>query len=399
MSSYILEYNMDRPFAKTTSKKTKALKNQTGTTKKYNTNKLLAFHSKKELKTSFSSQKETSDILDIESDSESSVNCNYLGLYITDCNGTNSNRMHKFSTCNGPNKNSSSATLYYLYDCNSVGGKYQDEYIAPPVCSGCPENPSPESPSGTSTGGGNGGASDLNFPDPIPQYECIETDPITNECVNLVPYYPIIDMPVVEDEDEIFIFEEDEMFIDIESTPKIDDVKKELECFDKSNSAKLTIYVEQAVEKSREVNARLGHTFIGLEQNGIIRSLGFYPDKGGAANLYSNQDSEIHDNSGSLYHVSITVDISASQLSNIITYTENYPEKYDLNNYNCSDFGIGVAASGGLSLPSTVGTYGIFFEGRNPGDLGEDMRELTLPSGATRDLVGGTAPNRSADCP
>ncbi|NMH86227.1 hypothetical protein [Flavivirga algicola] len=198
------------------------------------------------------------------------------------------------------------------------------------------------------------------------------------------------------------LLEEGEMFVETANTPKINDVKKELECFDKSNSAKLTIYVEQAIENSREVTARLGHTFIGIEQNGVIRNLGFYPDNGGAANLFSSQDSEIHDNSGSPYHVSITVDISSNQLSGIINYVENYPVKYDVNKYNCSDFGIKVASLGGLNLPSTLGVgsqFGItLFKGRNPGDLGEDIRELTLPPGATRDLNGGNAPKKSGDC-
>ncbi|GAB1856944.1 hypothetical protein MHTCC0001_17800 [Flavobacteriaceae bacterium MHTCC 0001] len=191
--------------------------------------------------------------------------------------------------------------------------------------------------------------------------------------------------------------------IDISSTPKIKDIKKELKCFDKSKQAKLTIYVEQAVKNSREVTAALGHTFIGIEQSEIRRNLGFYPDNGGAANLLANQDSEIHDNSGSPYHVSITVNISSSQLSSIIAYIEKYPEKYDLNNYNCSDFGIEIAKRGGLILPKTIGEkkqFGItLFKGRNPGDLGEDIRKLTLTNGATRNLTGGKAPSKSGTCP
>ncbi len=191
--------------------------------------------------------------------------------------------------------------------------------------------------------------------------------------------------------------------IDVLTTPKVRDIKKELKCFNKSKPAKLTIYVEQAIENSREVTAALGHTFIGIEQNGKSRHLGFYPDNGGAANLLANQDSEIHDNSGSPYHVSITINISSSQLINIINYIENYPKKYDLNNYNCTDFGIEVAKRGGLILPKTNGEkkqYGItLFKGRNPGDLGEDVRALTLPDGANRNLTSGNAPSKSGTCP
>ncbi len=181
-------------------------------------------------------------------------------------------------------------------------------------------------------------------------------------------------------------------------TPKIENIEEELKCFNIAEPARLTIYAEQAIENSREVTARLVHTFVGIEQNGIIRNLGFYPDNGGAANLIASQNGEIHDNSNSPYHVSITIDITASQLDDVITYIENYPSTYDLNNYNCSDFGIAVALEGGLVLPATNGSYGIFFEGRNPSDLGEDMRELNLPVGANRDLDGGNAPSRLGTC-
>ncbi|WP_281847916.1 hypothetical protein [Olleya namhaensis] len=50
--------------------------------------------------------------------------------------------------------------------------------------------------------------------------------------------------------------------------------------------------------------------------------------------------------------------------------------------------------------PTTVITmFSDDFKGRNPGDLGEDMRALTLPTGATRNNTGGNAPAREGDCP
>lgn len=197
-------------------------------------------------------------------------------------------------------------------------------------------------------------------------------------------------------------FEDFILEIDADPEKKIDDIIEELECFDKTLPAKLTIYAEQCVENSREVTSRLGHTFIGIEQNGVARNIGFYPDRGGAANLLGPQGSELHDNSSSPYHVSISVDIDSNQLTNVINYIENYSSSYDWNTYNCTDFGIATASLGGISLPSTIGTksqWGIpVFEGANPSDLGEDMREFTLPPGATRDDEGGNAPERSDDC-
>lgn len=180
-------------------------------------------------------------------------------------------------------------------------------------------------------------------------------------------------------------------------TPNITDVKKELKCFNLSSGAKVTIYADQPISGSRRLTAEIGHTFIGITQNGVTRSVGFYPDSP-YASLLSNQDSEIHDNSTSAYDVSITVDVSASQLSAIVNYITNYPSTYSLNNFNCSDFGIKVMGLGGLVLPKTVGSAPPFFEGINPADLGEDMRALKLPAGAIRNSTSGQAPAKSGTC-
>ena len=193
------------------------------------------------------------------------------------------------------------------------------------------------------------------------------------------------------------------LVIDSFSTPKINDIKKELKCFDLLLPAKMTVYCEQSIVNSREVTANIGHTFIGIEQNGVIRNIGFYPDSP-MATLLKSQNGELHDNSTSPYDVSITIDVNAGQLKDIINSVENYPSVYDLNNYNCTDFGIKIAGLGGLTLPETIGEYNAYaglvkFKGRNPSDLAEDIRTLTLPPGASIDLNGGNAPVRATDCP
>jgi hypothetical protein len=185
-------------------------------------------------------------------------------------------------------------------------------------------------------------------------------------------------------------------------TPNITDIKKELKCFNLSAGAKLTIYAEQSIKGSRQLTTNIGHTFIGITQNDVTRNLGFYPDSPNAS-LISNQTSQIHDNSTSAFDISITIDVSANQLKSIINYISNYPNTYDLNKFNCTDFGIQVMSLGGLALPKTVG-YAEFlgglvkFKGDNPADLGEDMRVLKLPVGATRNTVPGKAPAKSGTC-
>jgi len=42
---------------------------------------------------------------------------------------------------------------------------------------------------------------------------------------------------------------------------------------------------------------------------------------------------------------------------------------------------------------------GLTFSGRNPGDLGEDIRNMTLPPGTVRSQRQSHAPNKSGTCP
>lgn len=188
----------------------------------------------------------------------------------------------------------------------------------------------------------------------------------------------------------------------IEDGGKKVDPREETKCFDRTKSAKITVYVEQPIPNSREITADIGHTFIGIEQGGITRYLGFYPDSPAATLIGDGrQDAEIRDNSGSPFDVSITTDVTAQQLSTIIDEINNFPETYDLENYNCSDFGIQIGNQAGLELPATVGKYKNFifkFEGRNPADLGEDIREIPPTNDIIINKNSGKAPKKNGKC-
>jgi len=180
------------------------------------------------------------------------------------------------------------------------------------------------------------------------------------------------------------------------------DPEEETKCFDKTQSAKLTVYVQQAKEGTRnDVGPNsVGHVFIGIEQGNVSRYLGYYPPSSASSvgiALGSDYNAEIRDNSGTMYHVSISKNITASQLSSIIHYTNNFPSTYNLNTYNCTDFGINVGNLGGLNLPSTSAT-GTMFTGRSPGHLGEDIRAMTVPPGVSKTGSKTNAPNKSGDC-
>ena len=66
---------------------------------------------------------------------------------------------------------------------------------------------------------------------------------------------------------------------------------------------------------------------------------------------------------------------------------------YNLNSNNCTTFALDAMDAGGVSIPSTVGTWAFNGQGLDPGDLGEDIRGMQLGSNMTRSTVGSGHPN------
>jgi len=101
------------------------------------------------------------------------------------------------------------------------------------------------------------------------------------------------------------------------------------------------------------------------------------------------------------YHVSISTEVAPDQLKRIINHIVDFPKTYFLNTYNCSDFGIDIGRRAGINLPKTIGKYNqLFFkfEGRNPADLGEDIRAMNSNGTITIDKIGGNAPHKTGGC-
>ncbi|WP_299015136.1 hypothetical protein [uncultured Polaribacter sp.] len=203
------------------------------------------------------------------------------------------------------------------------------------------------------------------------------------------------DVPVNEGEEEMFE-------IDIENTEKIDP-KEELKCFDATKNAKLTIYVQQPLENSNEVYTGSngpGHAFIGIEQNNITRNLGFYPVKEANRALIGvgkTYDSEIRSNNDYMYHISISKNITNTQLQTIMEYIRNAPNKYNVNSFACADFAIAIGNLAGLGLPSTtVNKY--LFNGRSPGTLGQEIRQINSNNEVTVSKIKANSPNKTGEC-
>lgn len=178
----------------------------------------------------------------------------------------------------------------------------------------------------------------------------------------------------------------------------ITDPKGYFSCFDQTKYAAVTIYVDQPSPGSRDPydGTDVGHTFISISQqigsNYIVRVFGFYP-QAQATPLTPSDPGTLGDDGTHQYDVSLTVYVSASQLTNAINYAvSSSANTYNLNTYNCTNFGIQFMSKCGVALPSTTGTWP-GGQGCDPGDLGEDLKSV---SGAVTNT--SYAPNTSGNC-
>lgn len=174
----------------------------------------------------------------------------------------------------------------------------------------------------------------------------------------------------------------------------------------------LTLYADQPTPGSRDpfsgvpgINMDVGHTFVSLATNfGGVNSnitFGFYPQEGSSVNLNSPiVPMDIYDDGGHEYHSSATISLTCDGFNQamIDAVTAAASNDYDLNDYNCTDFGIEIANNASLGVTDSTSpwvylgtTHGA---SSNPGDLGEDI--LLLSSG-TSNTTGAVAPD--TDCP
>jgi hypothetical protein len=183
----------------------------------------------------------------------------------------------------------------------------------------------------------------------------------------------------------------------------ITDVNDYLKCFDLSAGAKLTLFVDQPTPNSRDTwsgwatDPDVGHTFIGIEQGNFTRFVGFYPTDGVNPYTSPSDPSSLVDDSSHPYDVKIELNLTAAQLTNIINFIKNRVGTYNLNNYNCTDFGLNVCILAGITLPDTHGSWP-GGGGSNPGDLGEDIRQMNSTSAITVTKTSGASSSNTGIC-
>lgn len=174
----------------------------------------------------------------------------------------------------------------------------------------------------------------------------------------------------------------------------VEDLQEFLACFNTSQSAVFTLYANQPIKNSSASvsgGGDVGHAFISISQNGKTSTFGFYPSGEGLKSAYG--PSVIGNNGGDSFDVSLSVNISGTTLASIINKATNYPNDYDVYNYNCTDYALELANLAGMDINNAWGVYPTGLGGDNPGKLGQILRTRT---GANTN--GGIAPSKSNDC-
>lgn len=133
----------------------------------------------------------------------------------------------------------------------------------------------------------------------------------------------------------------------------------------------------------------VGHTFLTLSETSpaktIVRNVGFYPSGDvtpySPASAGSLNNDELHD-----YNISLSISLTSTQFTSLLNYiaqTGSAGATYNLNSNNCTTFALNALSSIGVELPRTNGSW-LNGEGNDPGDLGEDIRQMKLASNMTR---------------
>lgn len=184
---------------------------------------------------------------------------------------------------------------------------------------------------------------------------------------------------------------------------KIKDIKAYLKCFDATKPATVAIYVDQPKDNTSDTwsgsptDPNVGHTFVSISQGGITRTFGFYPNEGVNPFTSPQVNSTLVDDSEHKFSVGISIPVNATSLQAVLNVSNNFSNTYNLNSYNCTDFGLTVATAAGLSWNSSAGSWP-GGGGHNPGNLGQDVRTKSFPANVAKNTSNGTAPKNTGTC-
>ncbi len=142
----------------------------------------------------------------------------------------------------------------------------------------------------------------------------------------------------------------------------------------------------------------VGHTFLIFTESyggtNITRNVGFYPTAMVNPASKSSQG-RLNNDEGHEYNISATFTVPNATFFTMLNFAARGNTSgfmYNLNTENCTSYALQTLVQGGINLPSTMGTW-IGGVGNNPGDLGEDIRQMTPLANMTKSTVENFHPN------
>lgn len=198
----------------------------------------------------------------------------------------------------------------------------------------------------------------------------------------------------------VLVVEKDIVLIGPDPEKVIDKINEYLKCFDLNKSAEVIIYVDQPLSNNSKAwsGTDVGHTFIAIQQGDTRRVFGYWPATSiYPAPGYSTDNMVFGNDENHHFDVSLSTPVDANKLFSIIAYASNAPKVYDLDNYNCTDFAIEVGKIAGLPLSDSYGSWP-GGAGSNPGQLGQDIRNMTLPANSQRQTTEANAASNKGTC-
>lgn len=164
----------------------------------------------------------------------------------------------------------------------------------------------------------------------------------------------------------------------------------ELKCFtvNSKSTYSISVNVNQPRPNSRDKvdpsnDFQAGHTFLSLEQvnsdgSKIVRNVGFYPQNSVYPGKFEDQ-SIFGEDSDSPFSVSLKIGVSGQELNTVLnSLISQQSTSYDLEIFNCVSSVATALNKIDVHLPMTSSGIEYLFKGVNPGDLGQDIRNLDL---------------------
>lgn len=154
----------------------------------------------------------------------------------------------------------------------------------------------------------------------------------------------------------------------------------------KASAYALLIHISQPVSGKRRIFVKLnkvGHTFITLikynaDSTSVSRSFGFYPKKEhflSATPLFPTTGSVFKNDEQHGWDETVGKFISERRFKRILKVIKQFDQKnYNLNKNNCTDFGLSLASTAGISILYTNGSWPLG-RGNNPASAGQSVLE------------------------